>query len=152
MVEWCHCPQGDLTNKVLCLLSALFPTFYFFLETLHRLEWGAHMALHPATEQTRELLPCSMLHQPHAVSVSPGSSLCLLFICKQFWPPTQWLYLQQCQSAVCSVDFTLIICFSTCCQAATLFCLVSVMKCIRAVQEQPSNHISDFSSRCLKID
>lgn len=148
MVEWCHCPQGDPTNKVLCLW-ALFPVFPSFLETLNR-QLCCH-AVHPMTD----LWAVTIQYMFHAAIASCcfcdslGLCLCLLFICKQFWPPTHLLYLQ-CQSQVCSVDFTLIIGCSTCCQAPTLSCLVPVMKFIHAVQEQPT--VMDFRDHCWIID
>lgn len=133
----------------LCFL--VFPSFP---ETLYRQECCSYTPLQYIQWQRRPMSCYSTTFHAAGASCcfcdSLGSSLCLLFICKQFWPPTHWLYLQQCQSVVCSVDFTLIIGCSTCCQAPTLSCSVTVMKFILAVQEQPT--VTGFSLRCLKID
>lgn len=107
MVDWCRCPRGDPPSIKLCLLSALFLAFSFFFQR----QECRHMLLQRTPCQTRRCY-CTMFHTAVAsscVCASPGSRLCLLFICKQFWPPTHRLYLQQCQSVDCNVDFPLII-------------------------------------------
>lgn len=126
--------------------------FLFFLsfpETLHSQECCARTPLQYIQWQLIQyhVSCCSSLA---LFSVILLGHVCLLFICEQFWPPTRWLYLQRCQSVVCSVDFTLITGCSTRSQAPTLFCSVAAMKFILAVQKQPT--VTDFSRRCLMID
>lgn len=84
------------------------------------------------TETTCELCHVSCCRSPRAFSSDfLGLCLCLVFICRQFGPPTQWLYLQQCLCSV--VDFALITsCFASC-QAPVLSDSVAVMGCVHAV-------------------
>lgn len=118
-IKFCVCYQ-------LCFLF-----FLSFPETLHSQECCARTPLQYIQWQLIQyhVSCCSSLA---LFSVTLLGHVCLLFICEQLWPPTHWLYLQRCQSVVCSVDFTLITGCSNRSQAPTLFCSVAAMKFILA--------------------